>query len=114
METLFTERCRFTFSINKHYLDSLLYDVVEMDACHIILGRPWQYDVDAQHKGRDNIYIVFLDGWMIIFQPLKENPVDVPVQAKKQPILLTKEAEFLDEVKEAQEILSLVPGKPPP
>jgi hypothetical protein len=40
-ETLVTERCRFTFSIGKHYSDSLLCDVVEMDACHIILGRPW-------------------------------------------------------------------------
>ena len=49
-ETLVTERSHFTFSIEKHYSDSILYDVVEMDACHLILGRPWQYDVDAQHK----------------------------------------------------------------
>jgi hypothetical protein len=39
-ETLVTERCRFMFSIGKHYSDSLHYDVVEMDACHTILGRP--------------------------------------------------------------------------
>jgi hypothetical protein len=47
-ETLVTERCCFTFSIGKHYSDSILYDVMEMDACHLILGRPWQFDVDAQ------------------------------------------------------------------
>jgi predicted SprT family Zn-dependent metalloprotease len=46
-ETLVTERCRFTFFIHKHYSDSILCDVVEMNACHLILGRPWQFDVDA-------------------------------------------------------------------
>jgi hypothetical protein len=57
-----SERCRFTFSISKHYSDLMLCDVVKRDACHIIIGRPWQFDVDAQHKGRDNIYIIFWDG----------------------------------------------------
>jgi hypothetical protein len=110
-ETLVTEQCRFTFSIGKHYSDSLLCDVVEMDACHIILGRPWQYDVDAQHKGQENIYIVFRDGRKIIFRPLKEELVVAATRAKKQPILLTKAAEFLEEAKDAREIFALVLGK---
>lgn len=66
-ETLVTEQYCFKFSIGKHYSDSLLCDVVEMNAYHIILGRPWQYDVDVQHKGQDNIYIIFCDGRKIIF-----------------------------------------------
>jgi hypothetical protein len=32
METLVIERCHFMFSIGKHYSDSLLCDVIEMDA----------------------------------------------------------------------------------
>jgi predicted SprT family Zn-dependent metalloprotease len=40
-EILVTESCRFTFLIGKHYSDSILCDVVEMDACHLILGRYW-------------------------------------------------------------------------
>ena len=28
-----------------------------MDACHILLGRPWQYDNDVTYRGRDNIMI---------------------------------------------------------
>ena len=70
--------------------------------------------MDAQHKGRDNIYIIFHDGRKIIFRPLKEDSVEVPVQTKKQPILLTKTSELLGEVKKAQEILTLVPGEPTP
>lgn len=29
-----------------------------MDAIHILLGRPWQFDVDAVHRGRLNQYII--------------------------------------------------------
>ena len=28
----------------KDYKDEVSCDVVPMDACHILLGRPWQYD----------------------------------------------------------------------
>ncbi|GAV66902.1 hypothetical protein CFOL_v3_10412, partial [Cephalotus follicularis] len=38
-----TEICRMPLSI------------VDMDASHVLLGRPWQYDVDITYKGRDNI-----------------------------------------------------------
>jgi len=31
------------FSIGK-YEDNVLCDVVPMEACHILLGRPWQFD----------------------------------------------------------------------
>ena len=46
-----------TFSIGKCYVDEVVCDVVEMDACHLILGRPWQYHVDATHKCKDNVYV---------------------------------------------------------
>ncbi|OAY58880.2 hypothetical protein MANES_02G210020v8, partial [Manihot esculenta] len=28
-----------------------------MDCCGILLGRPWQFDVDALHKGKENSYM---------------------------------------------------------
>ncbi|KAG8637933.1 hypothetical protein MANES_15G175424v8 [Manihot esculenta] len=28
-----------------------------MDCCGILLGRPWQFDIDALHKGKENSYI---------------------------------------------------------
>jgi hypothetical protein len=39
-EARVTEICRIQFSIRKNYLDNVTCDIVEMDACHIILGRP--------------------------------------------------------------------------
>ena len=59
METLITYQCRINFSMDKSYGDNVLCDVVEMDACHLILGRPWQYDVDATHGCRETMYVFF-------------------------------------------------------
>ena len=40
------KRCKVPFSQGK-YCDEVYYDIVDMDAYHILLGRPWQYDADA-------------------------------------------------------------------
>lgn len=38
-------RHRFLVPIQlKGYRDEVWCDVVPMDACHVLLGRPWQYD----------------------------------------------------------------------
>jgi len=41
------------FSIGK-YKDEVLCDVVHMEAIHILLGRPWQYDRKTLHDGLTN------------------------------------------------------------
>nr|GMD30982.1 transposon Ty3-I Gag-Pol polyprotein [Ipomoea batatas] len=54
-----TEICRIPISIGKsyeQYEDTITCEVIDMDACHILLGRPWQFDVDATHHGRENLY----------------------------------------------------------
>ncbi|PKI76930.1 hypothetical protein CRG98_002717 [Punica granatum] len=38
------KRALVTFSIGPRYRDSMWCDVVIMDACHLLLGRPWQFD----------------------------------------------------------------------
>ena len=45
--------------MGKCYVDELVCDVVEMDACHLILSRPWQYDADATYRCKDNVYVFF-------------------------------------------------------
>lgn len=54
-EVPINERCLIKFSIGK-YSDEVWCDVLPMDACHILLGRPWQYDRSVQHDGRNNTY----------------------------------------------------------
>lgn len=44
------------FSIGKSYQNHVHCEVVEMDACHLLLGRPWKIDLNAKHLDRENSY----------------------------------------------------------
>ena len=35
----------------RNYEDKVLYDIIPMEACHILLGRPWQFDKKTMHNG---------------------------------------------------------------
>ena len=43
-----------------------------MDACHLLLERPWQYDRKVIHDGGKNTYTFWKDGSKIILLPLKD------------------------------------------
>jgi hypothetical protein len=48
-----------------------LCDVVPMDACHILLGRPWQFDRRTFHDGFKNTYSFEKDGTKVTLAHLK-------------------------------------------
>lgn len=52
---LVNEQVWVEFAIEK-YSDRILCDVLNMDACHLLLGRPWQFDRKAIHDGENNSY----------------------------------------------------------
>lgn len=64
-------------------------DVVEMNACQIILGRPCQYDEDVVHKGRQNIFVFTWNGTNIALLPVKENEKAPKNPISKQKVLLS-------------------------
>ena len=43
-----THKVRVKFSIGS-YVDTVDCDVAPMSSCHLLLGRPWQFDLDATH-----------------------------------------------------------------
>lgn len=45
------------FSIGKLYKDEVVCDVVNMDACHLLLGLPWKLYVNAIHRVKDPIFV---------------------------------------------------------
>jgi len=55
-------RCLVSFSIIKSYQDEHWCDVILMDACHMVLGRPWLYDRKVIHDGYLNTYSFTKDG----------------------------------------------------
>ncbi|XP_074283184.1 uncharacterized protein LOC141607730 [Silene latifolia] len=50
------KQCIAPFSIGKVCKDEVLCYVVPMDVCHLLLGRPWEFDRNTTHWGKENIY----------------------------------------------------------
>ncbi|KAI4372831.1 hypothetical protein MLD38_011015 [Melastoma candidum] len=44
-----TEQVQVPFSIGNNYGDEVVCEVIPMDACHLLVGRPWQYDRRARY-----------------------------------------------------------------
>ncbi|GKE86588.1 RNA-directed DNA polymerase, partial [Tanacetum coccineum] len=45
-----TEICKVPLALRKHYNELVTCDVIDMETCHVLLGRPWQRDVDSTHQ----------------------------------------------------------------
>ncbi|KAG6757010.1 hypothetical protein POTOM_037310 [Populus tomentosa] len=105
------EICHIQFSIGQNYLDNVTCDVVEMDVCHIILGRPWQFDVDAIYKGRDNVYIFMSKEQKVVLGPIKEEFSIVKPKVKGKSVLLVDGEIFINEAKKTRELFTVVIGE---
>jgi hypothetical protein len=60
-EFTINKRCLIKFFIGKTYRDEVWCDVILMDACHLLLGRPWKYDREVMHDGENNTYTFWKD-----------------------------------------------------
>lgn len=70
-ETKVIEKCKVPFSIGKHNGDELVFVIMDMDACHILLRLPWQFDNFVIHNGRHNAYTFQWKGEKIVLLPSK-------------------------------------------
>jgi hypothetical protein len=69
-----THKVRVKFSIG-NYMDTVDCAVAPMSACHLLLGRPWQFDVDATHGGRSNNYSFVHKGVHHVLKPMPESAI---------------------------------------
>ena len=69
-------------SIEKTYKDEIWCDVVPMDACHLLLGRPWQFDRRVMHDGFNNTHSFVKDGIRITLAPTKLNAIEAKKESK--------------------------------
>ncbi|WVZ63799.1 hypothetical protein U9M48_013404 [Paspalum notatum var. saurae] len=110
-----TRSVRVPFSMGA-YSDFVDCDVIPMEACSLLLGRPWQYDTDSLHHGRSNHYSFMFKGQKICLHPMTPEQIvkdDLARAAKtaKQldpspsvnseiklnaPVLLATRADFAD------------------
>jgi hypothetical protein len=100
------KRCLVSFSIGRKYFDNAWCDVVSMDACHILLGRPWQYDRSVVHDGRKNTYSLSIKGKTVVLAPRREEITPAPV-AKSANLLSM--SSFLGEIAREDVVYALLP-----
>lgn len=70
-QILVDEQCKVEFHIGK-YQDKVVCGIMPMDMCHILLGRPWQYDGKVMHDGKTHCYKFVKDGVKHTLVPIRE------------------------------------------
>ena len=69
-----TRMVRVPFSLGSYH-DTIDCDIVPMQACSMLLGRPWQYDKQCLHDGRTNQYTLTHKGKKIILHPMSPEQI---------------------------------------
>jgi hypothetical protein len=70
-QVMVSQQCQVEFKIGG-YKDEILCDVIPMDVCHILLGRPWQFDRKVIHDGRKNTYTLEKNGRTHMLLPIED------------------------------------------
>ncbi|XP_040373007.1 uncharacterized protein LOC112194683 [Rosa chinensis] len=102
------ESCKVPVSIGKHYKDEVLCDIIDMDACHILFGRPWQYDVDVTYKGRDNVMMFMWNSHKIAMAPIYQFERSGVKKGESFLTLSSSELEMEEAFKESEVICPVV------
>jgi hypothetical protein len=105
---MITKQCLAEMKIGGNK-DEILCDVIPMDVCHILLGRPWNFNKNFIHDGRRNTYTLEKNGRMHMLLPMEEKRVK---EESNTRILLMSGKELLKEFKEEQEMQFVVVRKP--
>jgi hypothetical protein len=106
-QAMVSRQCKVEFKIGG-YNDEFICDVIPMDVCHVLFGRPWKYDRNVIHDGRNNTYTLEKNGRKHMLFPIE----DKGIKEKAIPsILLMSGKELLKEVKKEQEIQFTIVGK---
>jgi hypothetical protein len=95
-QVMITKQCLVEIKIGG-YKDEILCDVIPMDVCHILFGRPWKFDRNVIHDGRKNTCTLEKNGRMHMLLPMDEN------RAKEEAntsILFMSGKELLNKFKE--------------
>lgn len=106
-----TRRTLVSFSIGESYHDKTYCDIAPMDACHILLGRPWELDRHVIHDGFLNTYTFRFNNRTFVLKPSSPNSItslSSPTSQKPAPVLLLQRAPFKNLMHETGVVFLLV------
>ncbi|KAL4325112.1 hypothetical protein GQ457_11G027410 [Hibiscus cannabinus] len=84
-----TKQALIAFLVGK-YCDEVFCDVVPMQAGHLLLGRPWQFDRRVMHDGYTNRYSFKHEGRNVTLAPLTPKQVHEDQVRLKESFVKTK------------------------
>nr|KYP67794.1 hypothetical protein KK1_024147 [Cajanus cajan] len=92
------QQVKVKFSIGK-YENQFLCDIVPMEACHILLGRPWQFEKKTIHNGLTNEITFTHKEKKFVFYPLSpqqvaEDQAQMKNKRKREKVGKSKEEEI--------------------
>ena len=77
-----SHRILLSLSIGRTYADEIWCDVIPMDACHVLLGRPWLFYRRFMHHGYQNTYSFNHNNRRIVLTPMSPTtPSNNPTQS---------------------------------
>jgi hypothetical protein len=92
-----TKYCNLPLSLGKYYRLNVLCDIVDMDAGHVLHGRPWQFDVDTTHKGKKNSYSFTWNKQKITILPNQSDHNNSKEEGKNMLIIYHTSNEFMED-----------------
>jgi hypothetical protein len=75
-----THKVRVKFSVG-NYMDTMDCDIASLSVCHLLLGRPWQFDLDTTRDGCFNNYSFVHKGIQYMLEPMLDNAIKAEVFA---------------------------------
>ncbi|XP_026456193.1 uncharacterized protein LOC113357124 [Papaver somniferum] len=103
-DVLITRRALISFSVGDSYKDQIHCDVALMDACHLLLGSPWLFDLRVQHDGYRNTYSFRYNNRNFTLQPSLPEKQHTP----SAPVLLLQQKAFEQTLREEGCVLILI------
>lgn len=97
-----TRRTLVSFSVGSSYKDTVYCDIAPMDACHLLLGRPWEFDRRIIHDGFLNTYSFTFKDRKYILKPAP------PETTPALPVLLLQKQPFISAMRETDVVMALI------
>jgi hypothetical protein len=106
-----THKVHVPFIVND-YVDEVECDVLPLEVCGLLLGRPWQYDCNAIHAGRANTYSFMHDGKQWTLKPIRDDQIksDVVLVVRKEMLHKAKPQPGLAKVQHEEHDTKSVSG----
>ena len=82
----------------KDYKDRVLYDIVDTNICHLLLGHPLEYELKEKYDGVTNKYQIVKDGQKFNLLP---NPDPHQEKPKEQLVVIVGEQEILQTIQDS-------------